>query len=488
MAGMGNDATLLIDGLAVSPKGGGVFEVINPATEAVLAAAPDAGPAEMAAAIGAARRAFDQTEWRDDLALRVRCIEQLRDAVVGAREDFREEMVAEVGCTITSTYSSRLDPPINRSFDWYLEIADRFPWSREEPVVEAGGRRSSRTVHKEGIGVVAAITAWNSPLELALAKLVPALLTGNTVVLKPSPEAPLSTLRLGRLIHERTDIPAGVVNVVASSDHQLGAMLSTDPRVDFVSFTGSAATGRRIMAGAAPTLKGLQLELGGKAAHVVLDDADFEQALRMSMNICLNAGQSCGAMSRLLVPRRMVDEVASRVADLFADVVVGDPMDPAVEMGPVISERQRENVLTAVDRALTAGAKAVHGGGVPTDLFTGYYVEPTLLTDVDRRNPIAQEEVFGPVLAVMGYDDDADAVAITNDIPYGLSAAVTGSHNRAMAMARRIRAGAVSVNGGATFARDVPFGGYKQSGLGRQNGIEGLEAMLETKTVAASLA
>jgi aldehyde dehydrogenase (NAD+) len=475
---------MLIDGALLDASDGRAFDNVDPATEQVIGVVADGGPLEIERAIAAARRAFDETSWSTDLPLRATCLRQLRDALDAARDEFRDEMVAEVGCTISSTYSSRLDPPIDRSFDWYLELLERFAWERDAGVLGAPAGASRRIVHKEAVGVIGAITAWNSPLELALSKLAPALATGNTVVLKPSPEAPFSTTRLGRIIAERTDLPVGVVNVVTSSDHALGGCLSSDPRVDMISFTGSVATGRRIMRDAADTLKRLQFELGGKAAHVVLDDAELAPVLARSMNVTVNAGQSCGAQSRLLLPRAFYDEAVERLAEAFAAVRVGAPSDPETVMGPLISETQRRRMLQMVARARDEGARVVTGGGVPAQLARGYFVEPTLLADVDPRSEIAQEEVFGPVLCAIPYDDDADAVRIANGTPYGLTAAVSGSPERALDVARRLRAGAVSVNGGAPFARDVPFGGYKQSGIGRQNGPEGIDEMLEAKTVA----
>jgi aldehyde dehydrogenase (NAD+) len=467
------DRRMLIDGELVDCEPS--FDNVDPATGQVIGTVADGGRVEMERAIAAARRAFDDTPWAVDPEFRKRCLEQLRDGLYGEREAFRHELVAEVGCTISSTYTSRLDPPLDRSFEWCLEQFERFPYVRDEGL---------RTVHKEAAGVIGAITAWNSPVELALAKLVPGLATGNTVVLKPAPDTPFNGNRIGRIVAEQTDIPAGVVNVVTSSDHLVGEQLTSDPRVDMISFTGSAATGRRIMRSAADTLKRLQFELGGKAAHVVLDDAELEVAIRATMNICLNAGQSCGALSRLLLPRAHYEEGVERLLAAFAAVKIGAPTDPDVEMGPLINGTQRERVLGFIQRAVDAGVELAAGGRAPQQLSAGFYVEPTLFVNVDPASEIAQEEVFGPVLCVFAYEDEDEAVLIANGTQYGLSAAITsGSDERAAALAARLRAGAVSVNGGRTFARDVPFGGYKQSGIGRQNGPEGLEEMLETKTV-----
>jgi aldehyde dehydrogenase (NAD+) len=480
-----HEQRMLIAGELVAAENNQMYDNINPATEQAIGAAADASPDDVDRAISAARHAFDHSDWSLDRDFRRHCLEQLRDALDDEREQLRLEIVEEVGCTISSTYTSRLDPPLDRSFEWLIKTIDDFGWQRDEGVLGAGRSASRRTVFKESIGVVGAITAWNSPVELALAKLVPALATGNTVVLKPAPDTPFTTTRIGRLVLERTDIPAGVVNVVTGSGHRVGEALTTDPRVDMISFTGSLATGRKVMKSSADSLKRLQLELGGKAPHIVLDDADLERAIAISMNICLNAGQSCGALSRLLLPRSLYDHAAELLEAAFRAVRVGDPTDPDSTMGPLANETQRRTVLAAIARASSDGARLLIGGSVPADLPVGYFVEPTCFLDVDPRSELAQEEVFGPVLAVIPYDSDDDAVAIANGTPYGLSAAISSSStSRAQAVAARLRVGAISINGGSSFARDVPFGGYKLSGVGRQNGIEGFEEMLETKTVA----
>jgi aldehyde dehydrogenase (NAD+) len=482
--GRGHEERMLIDGQLVLAGGGKTFDNVNPATEQVIGTVADAALADVDRAIGAARRSFDQTNWCLDRDFRRRCLEQLRDALDAEREQLRDEIVEEVGCTISSTYTSRLDPPLDRSFAWFIKMIDDFTWERDEGAAESAAVLSQRVVFKESIGVVGAITAWNSPVELALAKLVPALAAGNTVVLKPAPDTPFTTTRLGRLIHERTDIPPGVVNIVTARSNLIGEMLTTDPRIDMISFTGSLATGRKVMRNSAETLKRLQLELGGKAPHVVLDDADLGRAIRTSMNICLNAGQSCGALSRLLLPRSLYSRGIEMVEAAFKAVRVGDPTDPDISMGPLANQAQRRTVLAAIQRGISDGAKLLIGGSVPPGLPVGYFMEPTCFIDVDPRLKIAQDEVFGPVLCVIPYEDEDEAVEIANGTPYGLSAAISSaSDSRASAVAARLRVGSISINGGSSFARDVPFGGYKLSGVGRQNGIEGFEEMLETKTV-----
>ena len=276
-----------------------------------------------------------------------------------------------------------------------------------------------------------------------------------------------------------------MVNIVPSSDHLVGEQLVTDPRVDLISFTGSTATGRHIMATAAPTLKRLFLELGGKSADIILDDADLESKLAFYGFGCLHAGQGCAMLTRTLVPRSRYDEAVELAAASMATVTYGDPTDPANIQGPLVNARQRERVLGYIDAGIAEGARLVVGGGRPAHLERGYYVEPTLFADVDNSMTIAQEEIFGPVLVMIPFDDDDDAVRIANDSAFGLSGGVTSAdEERALSVARRIRAGTVGVNGGVYYGACSPFGGYKASGLGRQNGIEGFEQYLETKAIA----
>jgi aldehyde dehydrogenase (NAD+) len=346
------------------------------------------------------------------------------------------------------------------------------------------GLTSTRIVRKEPVGVVGAIVPWNFPFEVTANKLGPILATGNTVVLKPAPDTPWNATRLGRLVAEHTDIPAGVVNVVTSSDHLVGEELTLDPRVDMISFTGSTATGRRIMAGAAATLKKVFLELGGKSAMVICDDADLATVLPSAGAVCMHAGQGCALQTRVLLPRSRYAEGVDILTAVMANIPYGDPTDPTVLSGPQVSALQRDRVQGHIDRAVEQGARLVVGGGRPAHLPTGYFIEPTLFTDVDNSMPIAQEEVFGPVLAVIPYEDDDDAVRIANDSAYGLSGGVfSASHERAMSIAGRIRTGSVGVNGGIWYGADSPYGGYKASGIGRQNGLEGLDQYTETKAL-----
>ncbi len=476
---------MLIDGKLVEAASGRRFDNVNPATEEVLGTVADADARDMSAAIGAARRAFDETTWSTDRALRKRGLEQLQIALEGEQELLRGELVAEVGTPLAITYGPQLDAPLEDGLRWPMEMIDRFEWERDLPVGTAFGMRSWRRVVKEAAGVVGAVIPWNFPFEVMLQKVGQALATGNTLIVKPAPDTPWNATRLGRLVAEQTDIPPGVVNVVTSSDHLVGEELTLDPRVDIISFTGSTATGRRIMEKGAPTLKRLFLELGGKSAHIVLDDADLAATVPGAAFVCVHAGQGCAMLTRLLVPRDRLHESVAMLTEAFGAMPYGDPTDAGNLQGPQISARQRERVLEYIERGVEEGARLVLGGGRPAHLPKGWYVEPTLLVDETASTWVSKEEIFGPVLVVSPFDDDDDAVRIANDTAYGLSGMVSSaSEERALAVARRIRSGTVGVNGGIFYGADAPFGGYKASGYGRQNGIEGFEQYLETKTIS----
>lgn len=481
--GQGVDRRLLINGELVEADA--AYASLNPATGEILGYAPEAGVEHAVAAIGAARRAFDAGDWATDTDLRVRCLDQLHRALVEHRDEFAALTIAEVGATPALTQGAQLDQPI-AIVRYYADLLKNYPMTEDLGNVESRGMLHHRWVEKEGAGVVAAIIAYNYPNQLALAKLAPALAAGCTVVLKAAPDTPLVTLALGELIANHTDIPAGVVNVLSSSDPAVGAALTTDPNVDMVTFTGSTPTGRTIMAAASGTLKRVFLELGGKSAAIILDDADFNMAaVFAAFSMVTHAGQGCALTSRLLVPKTHHDEIVELIKTNFSHVRYGDPTDPKTYMGPLISAKQRDKVHDMVQRAVADGATLVTGG---QKVDPGFFYTPTLLTNVDPDSEIAQEEVFGPVLTVIGYDDDDDAVRIANNSIYGLSGAVFGSQERALALARRIRTGTFSINGGNYFSPDAPFGGYKQSGIGRELGVAGLEEFLESKTFAVPLA
>ncbi len=482
---MWHEERLLIDGALVPASGGAVFETIDPASEEVLGVAADATVDDARRAITAARSAFDADRWSRDRDLRVRCLRQLHDALRAHVEPLREVLVREVGAPVSSTSGPQLEGPID-VVTWYADLLEEHEFVEDLGARDTFAGRHHRWIEQEAAGVVGAITAYNYPIQLSLAKLAPALAAGCTVVLKGAPDTPWATLALGQLVAEATDIPPGVVNVLSSSAPEVGAELTTHPDVDVVSFTGSTPVGRQIMAAASATVKRVFLELGGKSAFVLLDDGDVGMAAMFCAYAAIShSGQGCAITSRLVAPRARFDEVVDVARSMLADVAYGDPADPAHMMGPLINARQRDKVAGYVDRAVAAGAKAVVGGGRPAHLPKGFFFEPTLLVDVDEDAEVAQDELFGPVLVVLPHDGDDDAVRIANNSIFGLSGAVlSDDRERALAVARRIRAGTMSVNGGVYYGPDAPFGGYKQSGIGREMGRAGLEEFLERKTFA----
>ncbi len=482
------ETRMMIDGQLVDASSGKQFDNINPATEEVLGHVADADTADMQRAIAAARRAFDETDWSTNRELRKRCLQQLQDALVEEQEQLREELIAEVGAPRLLTYMAQLDGPLAEGLLWPMEMIDRFEWDRDMGEASPFGMASRRAIWKEAIGVVGCIVPWNYPFEVTINKIGQVLATGNTTILKPAPDTPWNATRLGRLVAEKTDIPAGVFNVVTSLDHLVGEELTLSPMVDLISFTGSTAVGKRIMEKGAATLKRVFLELGGKSAAIVLDDADFAAVLPATAAVCMHGGQGCAMQTRVLVPRERLEEAVDLAAVAMAGVPYGDPQSAEVFMGPLISAKQQQRVLSYIETGQAEGAKLVVGGGRPAHLPKGYYVEPTLFTNVDNSMRIAQEEIFGPVLCIIAHDGEDDAVRIANESSYGLSGGVfSASNERATAVARRIRTGSISVNNGLWYGADMPYGGYKDSGIGRQNGIEGFEQYLETKSVGLPL-
>src|SRR5262245_3474329 len=478
------ESRMLIDGKLVAATGERTYENVNPATEEVIGKVADATPADMDRAIAAARRAFDTTDWSTNRELRKRCLLQLHAALDKAREELRPQIVAEVGAPIGLTYAIQQDTCINDML-WDIGCMDRFEWERELPEHEFFGMKSRRRVSHEPVGVVGAITPWNFPFMLNLSKIVPALAAGNTVVLKAAPDTPWSATFLGRIATEKTDLPPGVLNIVTSRDPaEVGDVLTGDDRVDMISFTCSTAIGKHITQRAAGNLKKVFLELGGKSANILLDDFDVAALASSGAQVCTHAGQGCAITTRFLLPRKRYREGVEALEQAFRGFKYGDPTNFENLMGPLINARQRERVLGYIAKGKQEGARLAVGGGRPAHLPKGYFVEPTLFVDVDPNATIAQEEIFGPVLAVIPYEDDDDAVRIANNSKYGLSGGVQStSFDRAMAVARRIRTGTLSVNGGMWFGADSPFGGYKQSGNGREHGLEGFAEYLETKTI-----
>jgi aldehyde dehydrogenase (NAD+) len=483
-----SESRMLIDGELVPASDGATYDNVNPATEEVLGRVANATAADMAAAIAAARRAFDETDWATDTEFRVRCLRQLQAALEAEKEELRAELVAEVGTPVMLTGIAQLEWPLEHVLKYYAGLIETFEWERELPDSDLFGVHSTRRVWKEAVGVVGAIIPWNFPFEVLMGKLAPALAAGNAIVVKAAIETPFNALRIGRLIAEATDIPAGIVNIVTTTDNSVAECLARDPRVDMVSFTGSTGVGKHIQAVAAESVKRVFLELGGKSAMIVLDDADFATAIPASAQACMHAGQGCALTTRLLVPRSRYEEAVAIATEVYRQLPYGDPTDPQTLSGPLVSRRQRERVLGMIEQGKAEGARVAVGGGIPDHLPKGYFVQPTLFVDVDNSMSIAQQEIFGPVLTLIAYDDskgDAEAVRLANDSAYGLSGTVfSASNERALAVARQLRTGTIGINGAMYYGADAPFGGYKASGVGRQNGVEGLEQYLETKAVA----
>jgi aldehyde dehydrogenase (NAD+) len=480
------ESRLLVDGKLVAGSAG-AFPTVNPATEDVLGVAADADLDDMGRAIAAARAAFDDTDWSTNTELRVRCLRQLKDALREHVEELRDITIAEVGAPRMLTAGAQLEGPID-DLGFSADTAENYEWRTDLGHATPQGIPTHRTIAREAVGVVGAITPWNFPHQINLAKVGPALAAGNTLILKPAPDTPWCAAAVGEIIAEHTDFPPGVINVVTSSDHAVGALLTQDPRVDMVSFTGSTATGRAVMTDAAATIKKVFLELGGKSAFLVLDDADLAGACSMAaFTAAMHAGQGCAITTRLVVPRTRYDEAVEAAAATMGSIRPGDPTSKRTVCGPVISARQRDRIQGHLDLALQEGGRFACGGGRPADRDTGFFIEPTVIAGLDNTARVAREEIFGPVLTVIAHDGDDDAVRIANDSPYGLSGTVfSGDDERAQAVAARLRVGTVNVNGGIWYSADAPFGGYKQSGIGREMGVAGFEEYTEIKLIATA--
>ncbi|OBI38159.1 aldehyde dehydrogenase [Mycobacterium sp. E1386] len=483
------ETRLYIDGRLRDSSTGRTVDNVNPATEEVLGTCTDASAEDMEQAIAAARRTFDTTDWSTDHEFRKHCLLQLHNALQEEKEDIRAELIAEVGSTVGMTYIAQLEWPLADAVKWPAEYISKFAWERMLDQDAKMGLPYNRVVVKEAMGVVGAITPWNFPFEIISNKVGQILATGNTLVLKPAIETPWSALRWGRIIAEKTDIPPGVVNIVPASDNNVAQILATDPRIDMVSFTGSTAVGKLIQRLSGDTMKRNMLELGGKSAYLVLDDADLDTALPGCIGALMHSGQGCALATRMLVPRSIYGQAVEVATAIFGALSVGDPSDPNTFCGPLVSAKQRGRVLDYIEIAKREGGRVTVGGGVPEGLDRGYFVAPTVVADVEPAHTIFQEEVFGPVLSITPYEggDDA-AVELANDSRYGLAGAIMGSTERAMAVARRIRTGSLMINSAMYYGADAPFGGYKMSGIGRQNGHEGFEQYLQTKTIGYPIA
>ncbi len=470
---MSDRSAIYVNGRWAEPASGETIGVENPATEAVFATVPAGSAADVDAAVAAARAASDS--WAaTSRGERAGYLGRLYDALMARAETITETIISEVGAPRRIASRIQTDLPI-RVVASYVDLLG------EDAAEE---RIGNSLIVREPVGVVAAITPWNYPLHQIVIKLAAALAAGCTIVVKPSEVTPLSAYLLFDALHE-AGLPTGVVNLVPGYGPEVGQALAGHPDVDMVSFTGSTRAGSHVAALAAATVKKVTLELGGKSANVVLDDADLSAAVKVGVaNAFLNAGQTCTAWTRLLVDDAHYDEAVALAAKVAETYTPGDPAQSSTRLGPLVSAAARQRVRGYIETGLAEGARLVTGGAEPPDgLDTGYFVRPTVLADVHPDATVAQEEIFGPVLSVIRYSDEDEALAIANNSPYGLAGAVwSADTDRALAFARRMRTGSVDVNGGA-YNHRAPFGGYKRSGIGRELGTYGLEEFCEVKGI-----
>jgi aldehyde dehydrogenase (NAD+) len=472
---------LFIGGDWVAPEGSDTIEVISPVTEEVVGRVPEGTEADIDKAVAVARRAFEHGDWpRLAPAERGEILRKVAAQITAEMADMAALITEEMGAPITFSNVGQVLAP-TMIFNYYADLAGTFAFDE----VRAGLLNPEVLVTKEPVGVVGAIAPWNVPLFIAAAKLAPSLAAGCTVVYKPAPETPFDAFRLAE-IFEENGLPKGVLSVVPAG-REVSEHLVTHAGVDKISFTGSGVGGKRIGGLCGERLKRCTLELGGKSAAIILDDADLASAIPTLLpNSIMNNGQACIAQTRILAPRARYGEVVDAVVSGVAAMKVGDPSDPATDVGPVVAERQRARIEGYLESGREEGATVALGGGRPSGagLAKGWYVEPTVFSDVDNKMRIAQEEIFGPVLVVIPYDGDEQAVEIANDSNYGLCGSVwTADNDRGLGVARRVRTGTYMLNSFAPMDFATPFGGFKESGLGREFGPEGLESFLEVKSI-----
>jgi acyl-CoA reductase-like NAD-dependent aldehyde dehydrogenase len=470
---MRNYDKLFIDGQWVPARGGHFLEVLNASTEQVMGRIPVGSAADIDAAVGAARAAFPG--WAATTAAqRAAFLQRLVRGLLDRADEIAQVITGEVGMPLKLSQRIQAGLPV-AVMESYAKLVTEYPFEEE---------LGNSLVLREAVGVVGCITPWNFPLHQIVAKLAPALAAGCTVVLKPSEIAPLNAFILAEIV-EQAGLPPGVFNLVSGTGPEAGEALARHPGVDMISFTGSTRAGKRVSELAAQTVKRVALELGGKSAAIILDDADLPAAVKGTVNSCfLNSGQTCTALTRMLVPESRYQEVAQLTVETAQAFTVGDPFGHQAKLGPLISDAQRQRVRDYIRRGLEEGAELLLGGPEPPEgLAKGYFVRPTVFGRVAPTSTIAQEEIFGPVLAILTYRDEEEAIRIANDSVYGLAGAIwAGDQDHALRIARRIRAGQIDINGGR-FNLLAPFGGFKQSGLGREFGKYGLEEFLEIKSL-----
>jgi aldehyde dehydrogenase (NAD+) len=476
---------MYIENQWVGASGGASYQVPNPATEEVIGSAPDATVEDMKRAIGAARKAFDEGPWRKTTpADRARTIERIADAMERRKEEMRALVVAEAAATHL-THGVQIDHPIEHLRHW-AELARTFAFEEGLPGRPSQGplgpQMNSTIVFRQPVGVCGLIPTWNFPIYVFAQKLGPALAAGCTMVFKASPYGPLNNLFMAELVAE-ADLPPGVVNVVTGQSNAIAEALVTDPRIDKISFTGSVATGRKIIQASASNLKRVHLELGGKSVAIFLDPDDGMAAPSACGPSFFHSGQGCAMATRVLVPKEKHDEFVEKMVGFTKIVTIGDPADPSTMMGPVIREERRQKILEYIESGKKEGAKLVAGGGVPAAHKKGYFLEPTIFAAVPNRIRIAQEEIFGPVVSVIPFKDEDEALRIANDSSYGLGGSIYSKDvPRAVALAKQIRTGVVWINNGLN-QMDGPFGGFKESGIGREGGKWGLEEYTEVQQI-----
>lgn len=470
---MHDRADLYIGGLWVPASGGERLQVINPANEEIIGSVPMGTAEDVDAAVGSARAAFDQ--WSvSSIEQRIEFLNALAEAFKQRSEELAQMVTAEVGTPIGYSRMAMIGTPTVVLKSYARMLAD-FEFEQEV--------RNSLII-REPVGVCGMITPWNFPLHQIIGKVAPALAAGCTMVLKPSKEAPLNAFLLADMIDE-VGLPAGVFNLVMGHGAEVGEAIASHPEVDLVTFTGSTGAGARVSELAAPSIKRVTLELGGKSANIILEDADIEAAAKTAIGACFqNSGQTCSALTRLLIPSSARDEVVDLISTRLQRYSVGDPLDESTRCGPLVSARQQASVSAHIAKAIEQGAILIAGGeGMPAGLERGFFVKPTAFADVTPKMDLFHEEVFGPVLGITCYESEDEAIALANDSEYGLSGGVwSADPARAEAVARRLRTGQVSINGGA-FNIYAPFGGYKRSGNGRELGVHGLEEYLELKSL-----